>query len=346
MDSELSSVEEFEDSAALVESSDQELLSDQENVAETQYDEEEDEAADDFLGEEEDEVEDDEDDYQEDEKEEEEYKPETKRITAKVHKPRKPKRQTTIKKAKDVPIPSRQSSRVRKHVDYDQTINDEEFLDDIAIQEEEEKPGPMKKRKSKIELIEDDQEEEDDDDDLDDHFDDQEDLESTGFGAEDEDDEDNNAINNDIDTDMNDVDDADDDRTDSPGYSNSETPETTIVKNQQRRSQMLENLIGLQAKRHGNRKELTEEEMQLRKAETARKRKNFIEKRLEEEKQDVLNKLLKRRATKTKSDPKSINTPASNGEDEATYSKQRRPYNTAGMTRTIINKSGITYSLP
>ncbi|CDK29121.1 unnamed protein product [Kuraishia capsulata CBS 1993] len=45
---------------------------------------------------------------------------------------------------------------------------------------------------------------------------------------------------------------------------------------------------------------LTEEEIQSRRAENARKRKNFNEKRLEEEKRDTLNKLLKKRATKVK----------------------------------------------
>ncbi|CCH41835.1 Midasin [Wickerhamomyces ciferrii] len=43
---------------------------------------------------------------------------------------------------------------------------------------------------------------------------------------------------------------------------------------------------------------LTEEENQLRKAEIARKRKNLTERKLEEEKQDTINKLLKRRAGK------------------------------------------------
>lgn len=46
------------------------------------------------------------------------------------------------------------------------------------------------------------------------------------------------------------------------------------------------------------RRVLTEEENQLRKAEIARKRKNLTERNLEEEKQETINKLLKRRAGK------------------------------------------------
>ncbi len=46
------------------------------------------------------------------------------------------------------------------------------------------------------------------------------------------------------------------------------------------------------------RRVLTDEENQLRKAEIARKRKNLTERKLEEEKQETINKLLKRRAGK------------------------------------------------
>ncbi|CDO94087.1 unnamed protein product [Kluyveromyces dobzhanskii CBS 2104] len=361
MDSDLSSVEEFEDSAALVDSSEEEIHSEPENMAETYY-RDGDEEMDDFPDEEEDEVEAEEDEYHE----EVEYEPVTKRAATKVHKVRKPKRQAAVKQTKDTPIPSRQSSRVRKHVDYDQTINDEEFLEE-ALQEEE-KPITIKKKKSKIELIEDDQDDLDDDDDLggdevddgngnengdeiddgeneedlDEDLDDQEDVESPGFDAEDDDE----IMNNGDEVDVDDTGADEDGVPGSPDYSTSETPETHAVKNQQRRSQMLENLIGFQAKRHGNRKELTEEEIQLRKAETTRKRKNFIEKRLEEEKQDVLNKLLKRRAAKTKSDPKAVDQTGSEDQSDVGYTKQKRPYITVGMTRTIINKSQITYSLP
>jgi Ino eighty subunit 2 len=67
------------------------------------------------------------------------------------------------------------------------------------------------------------------------------------------------------------------------------------------------------------RRVLTEEENQLRKAEIARKRKNLTEKKLEEEKQDTINKLLKRRAGKASA--------AQLEEDEENLNKEkpRRP---------------------
>lgn len=49
-------------------------------------------------------------------------------------------------------------------------------------------------------------------------------------------------------------------------------------------------------------KVLSVEEQRIKRAELARRRKNLSEKRLEEEKQDTLDKLLKKRATKAKRD--------------------------------------------
>ena len=78
----------------------------------------------------------------------------------------------------------------------------------------------------------------------------------------------------------------------------------------------------------------TEEEIQLRRAENARKRKNLKEKRLEEEKRDTINKLLKKRASKSRS-----NIPVDEiGNDDAessSFVKPRRPYITYGLVRTI-----------
>jgi len=67
------------------------------------------------------------------------------------------------------------------------------------------------------------------------------------------------------------------------------------------------------------RRVLTEEENQLRKAEIARKRKNLTERKLEEEKQETINKLLKRKAGKV--------TAATMKEDEEINLKEkpRRP---------------------
>ncbi len=68
---------------------------------------------------------------------------------------------------------------------------------------------------------------------------------------------------------------------------------------------------------------LTEEEVQLRKAETARKRKNLSERRLEEEKRDTLNKLLKKRAVKEKKVLSDAND--SEGETDGVAQRPRRP---------------------
>lgn len=108
------------------------------------------------------------------------------------------------------------------------------------------------------------------------------------------------------------------------------------------RSKMIMELMDDQASR--KKEKLTEEEIQLRRAETARKRKNLSEKKLEEEKQDTINKLLKRRAGKSRSNVKSDNgngNGSNNGndqrdlQDENSFIKPRRPYNSTGLVRTL-----------
>ena len=59
----------------------------------------------------------------------------------------------------------------------------------------------------------------------------------------------------------------------------------------QSRNKMISELMDNSARKNSK---LTEQELQLRRAENARKRKNLSEKRLEEEKQDTINKLLRR----------------------------------------------------
>lgn len=95
------------------------------------------------------------------------------------------------------------------------------------------------------------------------------------------------------------------------------------------RSKMLLELLG----DGSSRKILTEEEVQLRRAENARKRKNLSEKRSEEEKQETINKLLRRRAGKSRSNLPTEDEENSN--DSSTFSKPRRPYSSLGMTRTL-----------
>lgn len=85
---------------------------------------------------------------------------------------------------------------------------------------------------------------------------------------------------------------------------------------------------------------LTEEELQLRRAENARKRKNMSEKKLEEEKQDTINKLLRRRAGKSRSN---VSLDKGNPEDEGTYVKPRRAYHSEGLVRVIRTKDDDLY---
>lgn len=285
MESELSSVEEYDDSVGLMETSDEGAVDEDEIDIEEPYDEEPDIYPD--------EVEDEDEDIrhgkmeEEEEEEEEYYDPGVVKKTSNRVTKRKSK-----SKDNAIATPSRTSSRVRKHVDYGQNIDEDEFLEEPA----DHGVVTPKKRKSKIELVEDDEDEDDAADD---------ELGNNQQGSLDLDEE--------------------------------ESVQAQEAKSH-RRSQMLENLIGLQAKKHGNRKEFTEEEMQLRKAETARKRKNFIEKRLEEEKRDVLNKLLKRRAAKTKT----LHT--DDADEKTAFVKPRRPYNASGLTRTSLTAQAITYS--
>ncbi|CCK70546.1 Ies2p KNAG_0E02870 [Huiozyma naganishii CBS 8797] len=82
------------------------------------------------------------------------------------------------------------------------------------------------------------------------------------------------------------------------------------------------------------------QEAQLRRAETARKRKNMKDKKLEEEKRDTINKLLKKRASKTRAhvDDNSRGSAAvddAHAEPGALFKRQRRPYRSEGMRRTF-----------
>lgn len=85
------------------------------------------------------------------------------------------------------------------------------------------------------------------------------------------------------------------------------TPDVTKMTERQRAklfhdetpdADMDDSLLALSNDKGGKKNTLTEEESQIRKTEIARKRRNLTEKKLEEEKQDTINKLLKRRAGK------------------------------------------------
>ena len=92
---------------------------------------------------------------------------------------------------------------------------------------------------------------------------------------------------------------------------------------------------------------LTAEEQALRKSENARKRKNQTEKKLDEEKQETINKLLNKQAGKKKGAVKILTTADAAIEevDESSQIRKTRPV-PLGMIRYINNKEGSTVSLP
>ncbi|ODQ79088.1 hypothetical protein BABINDRAFT_167629 [Babjeviella inositovora NRRL Y-12698] len=94
---------------------------------------------------------------------------------------------------------------------------------------------------------------------------------------------------------------------------------------------------------------LTEDEIQLRRAETARRRKNQSEKKLEEEKTETLNKLLKRRAGKVR-DLKKLDEQSKDGEDwdpdEGETVKKRPVVKHGALFRWVSNPEGIRLGVP
>lgn len=109
------------------------------------------------------------------------------------------------------------------------------------------------------------------------------------------------------------------------------------------KSKMLRSLLG----NDQGRKTPTEEEVQLKRAENARKRKNLSEKRSEEEKQETINKLLRRRAGKSRSHLPTEDEAREGTADNSAFGKPRRPYDSTGMTRTIRSyKEDIYCTVP
>lgn len=93
---------------------------------------------------------------------------------------------------------------------------------------------------------------------------------------------------------------------------------------------------------------LTAEELALKKSENARKRKNQTEKKLDEEKQETINRLLNKQAGKRKGAVKQL-TVADAGIEEAEEAavevRKTRPI-PLGMTRYVNNKDGSSVSVP
>lgn len=98
--------------------------------------------------------------------------------------------------------------------------------------------------------------------------------------------------------------------------------------------------------------ELTAEEAALRKSENARKRKNQTEKKLDEEKQETINRLLNKQASKRKGAVKQLTAADTAGLEEAEEAaavaaqvRKTRPV-PLGMIRYTSNKDGSFVSLP
>lgn len=103
-------------------------------------------------------------------------------------------------------------------------------------------------------------------------------------------------------------------------------------------------LVSLSNKAH-SRKILTAEEIELKKAENARKRKNMLEKKLDEEKQDTINKLLKRRAVKTGTRSKKLENDADL--EGIQRERPRRPQlDHPALLRWTSTKESITFRVP
>ncbi|CUS22433.1 LAQU0S05e05248g1_1 [Lachancea quebecensis] len=105
------------------------------------------------------------------------------------------------------------------------------------------------------------------------------------------------------------------------------------------RNKMISELMDNTSRRSSK---LTDQELQLRRAENARKRKNLSEKKLEEEKQDTINKLLRRRAGKSRTAVPA--TQEQEDDDAADYVKPRRAYNAHGLVRTLRTKDTDIYA--
>ncbi|OLL22149.1 INO80 complex subunit 2 [Neolecta irregularis DAH-3] len=90
------------------------------------------------------------------------------------------------------------------------------------------------------------------------------------------------------------------------------------------------------------RKTLTAEEQALRRSEIARKRKNHTEQKLEEEKVDTINRLLKKQAVRRKS--KKIEEDVGADDDVSTAGQQLPPRPIS--TRWIDNKDGTVLGVP
>ncbi|AMD22823.1 HHR054Wp [Eremothecium sinecaudum] len=206
-----------------------------------------------------------------------------------------------------LPTSKRTSRAVRSKVSYDYTENDDDDFDDEEADQLEE-------------MGEEEEEAEEDDEDDGNRIASVEDLDeievspkkrkvsAIAFAGDDDDEEDDEEI----------------------------VKEEKTISKVRSRSKMVLDLIDENNVRKRGQDSLTEEELQLRRAENARKRRNLSEKKLEEEKQDTINKLLKRRAGKSRSNLNQQEKDATDV-DTSSFVKPRRPYQAQGMIRIIRN---------
>ncbi|SCU93264.1 LAFA_0F15478g1_1 [Lachancea sp. 'fantastica'] len=129
----------------------------------------------------------------------------------------------------------------------------------------------------------------------------------------------------------------------SASASEQEKAERPQDSNKTSRSKIMMELLDNSSRRNSK---LSEKELQLRRAENARKRKNLSEKKLEEEKQDTINKLLRRRAGRTRGPvPADRDKKSEDPQDEnAEFTKPRRSYNSKGMVRILQNANETVYA--
>ncbi|KAK9259483.1 PAPA-1-like conserved region-domain-containing protein, partial [Lipomyces tetrasporus] len=121
---------------------------------------------------------------------------------------------------------------------------------------------------------------------------------------------------------------------------------------ERQRARLMDETLELQElPNEGTKKKIfTEDELMLRRTETARRRKNLSEKRREEEKMDTINRLLKKQAPKRKGKLRSaIGSPGTSVADDELDTRRviiTERYSTKHMYRWISSKSGVVLGIP
>ncbi|KAK9311258.1 PAPA-1-like conserved region-domain-containing protein [Lipomyces starkeyi] len=121
---------------------------------------------------------------------------------------------------------------------------------------------------------------------------------------------------------------------------------------ERQRARLMDETLELQElPNEGTKKRIfTEDELMLRRTETARKRKNLSEKRREEEKMDTINRLLKKQAPKRKGRLRSAivspGTPAADDDLDIPLTTTTERYSTKHMYRWVSSQTGIVLGIP